>query len=86
MNLGIIAASIAPLRPLFVNLDPMVRLASDPNNRGLYNSDQPILKGSKESKLRSKLKGIPLDSLGIRTTTDSDVSQKGLAEVRESRV
>lgn len=84
MNLGIIAASIAPLRPLFVNLGPMVQIPSD-TNLGLHTSNRPFLKIPKAFKPGSKLSGIPLDSMGIKETTDSAASQ-GFEQVSESRV
>ncbi|KAL8952924.1 MAG: hypothetical protein Q9222_001183 [Ikaeria aurantiellina] len=77
MNLGIVAASVATLRPLFSNLGPMVRVASDAN-QGQYASGQPFFR--KASKAGSKLRSIPLNPTGITKTTDIDVS-RGSGEV-----
>lgn len=84
MNLGIIAASIAPLRPLFVNLDPMIRIASD-INQGPHASDRPFLRRPKVARLGHKQMGIPLESVGERGTIDCDVVQ-GLEDVPDCRV
>ena len=75
MNLGIIAASIATIRPLFVNLGSMVRVASDPT-REPYDSDRPFFRDPKASKASTKLRGILLNPTGITKTTDVEVSQE----------
>ena len=74
MNLGIIAASIPTLRPLFANLEPMVRVASD-TNQGLYASDRPFLRNLNKPKASSMLTDIPLNPIGITKTTGVDVSR-----------
>ncbi|KAL8682688.1 MAG: hypothetical protein Q9186_001284 [Xanthomendoza sp. 1 TL-2023] len=74
MNLGIVAASIATLRPLFVNLEPMVRIASDPT-RGPNASNQPFVRRLGASMAGAKLRGILLSSMGSTKTTDVDVTQ-----------
>ncbi|KAL9102530.1 MAG: hypothetical protein Q9163_002339 [Psora crenata] len=73
MNLGIIAASIATIRPLFVNLGPMVRVSSD-NNGGPYSSSRPLVKNSKASKAGRNL-GIVLNPMGTTKTMDTEISQ-----------
>ena len=74
MNLGIITASIAPLRPLFVNLGPMDRVSSD-KSRWLNTSDRPFAKMSKASKAGIKPSGILLSSMDSTKTNNVDVSQ-----------
>lgn len=74
MNLGMIAASIAPLRPLFANLGPMVRVSFDAV-RDPYTSDRPFVRNSKASKATRKLTDILLNPMGITKTTDVDVTQ-----------
>lgn len=76
MNLGIIAATIATLRPLFVNIESMVRVSSDPA-RGPYASDRPLAWGhAKAAKAGGKLTNILLNPRGITKTTDFEVMRK----------
>lgn len=74
MNLGIIAASIPTLRPFFVNIEPMVRVASD-TTEGPHASDRPFWRNLKELKAGSKLINIPLNALGTTKSTDADVTR-----------
>lgn len=74
MNLGIIAASIATLRPLFANLGPMARFSSDPV-RSPYALDRPLVKNAKASKAVRNLTDILLNPMGITKTTDVEASQ-----------
>ena len=85
MNLGIIAASIATLRPLFANLGPMIRVASD-TPREPYASDQPFARNQKASKAGRKLTSILMDPMSITKTTDVDVSQHSSRDGLEERV
>ena len=75
MNLGIIAASIATLRPLFANLGSVVRVPSD-TIRGPYSPDRPFLTHSNASGPGRKSKGIVLNPMGITKTTDFDIERK----------
>ena len=74
MNLGIIAASVATLRPLFTNLGPIVRVPSD-TTRGPYDSTQPFVRKSEAPKAGRKITDILLNPMGITKTTDVEVSQ-----------
>ena len=84
MNLGMIAASIATLRPLFASLGPMARVPSDPV-RGPYASDRPLVGNSKASKAVRKLTDILLNPMGTTKTTDVEITQT-IAEALEGRV
>ena len=79
MNLGIIAASIATLRPLFVNLGPMVRVTSD-TPRWPYASNQPFAKFAKASKTGTGLTGTLLSPMGSTKTNDLEAEQ----DIREA--
>lgn len=74
MNLGIIAASIATLRPLFVNLGPMARRIPD-NSRWPYASNRPFAKISKGAKAGSRGSGTLLSPMGSTKTNDLEASQ-----------
>ena len=84
MNLGIIAASIATLRPLFANLEPMVRVSSDTPQEP-YASDRPFARNLKASRAGRKLTSILLDPLStsITKTTDVEVSQRSFRDTLE---
>ena len=84
MNLGIIAASIATLRPLFANLGPMVRVPSD-TPRETYASDRPFARNLKASKAGRRLTSILLDPMSITKTTDVEVSQQSDRDGLEER-
>ena len=73
MNLGIIAASIATLRPLFANLGAG-RISSD-TTRGPYASNRPLVRDLKAPNALGKLTGILLNPMGITKTTDVEVTQ-----------
>lgn len=75
MNLGVIAASIATLRPLFVNLGSAVRAPSD-TIRGPYSSERPFLVHSNSSGPARNPRGIVLSPMGITKTTDFDIMRK----------
>ena len=81
MNLGIIAASIATLRPLFVNLEPMARITSD-TARGPYTSNRLLVKHPKMSKIGTPLSGVMLSPLGSTKSTDVE-ALKDYREVSE---
>ncbi|KAL9030590.1 MAG: hypothetical protein Q9196_001296 [Gyalolechia fulgens] len=83
MNLGIIAATIPTLRPLFANVESMVRVASDPT-QGPYASDRPFWRNMKESKAGSTLTTLPLHTMGITKSTDVDVTLRS-ASASEQR-
>ncbi|KAM0801139.1 hypothetical protein BDR22DRAFT_888807 [Usnea florida] len=84
MNLGIIAASIATLRPLFASLGPMVRVPSDtPPER--YASDRPFAKNPKASKAGRQPTSIPLDPMNVTKTSDVEVSQQSFRDTLEER-
>lgn len=72
MNLGIIAASIATLRPLFTNIESIVRVPSD-TVRGPYSSDRPFVTRLKAAKAGGKLTGILLSPMGITKSTEVEV-------------
>ncbi|KAL8810003.1 MAG: hypothetical protein Q9200_002923 [Gallowayella weberi] len=74
MNLGIIAASIATIRPLFVNLGPMVRITSN-SSPGPDAMNSPFFRNAKATKAGEKLRGILLSSMGSTKTTDVEFSQ-----------
>lgn len=84
MNLGIIAASIATLRPLFANLGTMVRVHSDTPQEP-YASDRPFAKNLKASKAGRKVTSILLDPMSITKTTDVEVSQPSFRDGLEER-
>ena len=83
MNLGIIAASIATLRPLFVNLGPMVRVTPD-TTRWPYAANRPFAKFSKASKAGPGLTGTLFSPMGSTKTDDLEVS-KEIGETSEER-
>ena len=83
MNLGIIAASIATIRPLFANLGPSGRGSSDLLGAP-YASNGPFVKISKASKAGRKLTDILLNPTGTTKTPDAEMSQD-LQEVSEER-
>lgn len=74
MNLGIITASIATLRPLFANLGSLIRVSSDTVQEP-YASDRPFVRHSKAAKAGRKLTGILLDPMGITKRTDLEITQ-----------
>lgn len=74
MNLGIIAASIATIRPLFANLGTMVRISSD-NTGGPYSSNQPLVRNPKASKAGRNQTGILLSPMGTTKMADAEISQ-----------
>ena len=82
MNLGIIAASIATLRPLFVNLGPMVQIGSD-TTRGPYASDRLFAKKSKSSSAGTRLRGILLSPMGSTKTNEAEFSKDSLEALEE---
>lgn len=76
MNLGIIAASIATLRPLFTNLGGPTGRVSPDTIQGPYDSDQPFMAHSKAVRAGRKLTDILLKPMGITKTTDVEVTEK----------
>ncbi len=84
MNLGIIAASIATLRPFFTNLESMVQGASY-TARSPNASKQPLVSITKASKAGRKLTGISLTPTGTTESTNIDASHV-FSEASEERV
>lgn len=71
MNLGIIAASIAPVRPLFVNLERTAQVPSE-TVRGPYASNRPFLNHLNASGAAAKPAAIVLGQVGITETLNVD--------------
>ncbi|KAF6229440.1 hypothetical protein HO133_007556 [Letharia lupina] len=74
-NLGIIAASIATVRPLFANLGPIVQVSSE-TVRGPYASDRPFLGYSNVPGAGGMPKSIALSPMRITQATNVDLLRK----------
>lgn len=74
-NLGIIAASIATVRPLFANLGPIVQVSSE-TIRGPYASDRPFLGHLNVPGAGGMPKSIALSPMRINQATNVDLLRK----------
>ena len=72
LNLGIMAASIATLRPLFAGLEQSMVLLPSDNAQGRYRSDQPLVGHTKAGR---KPTGILLSPMHITNRTDIEISR-----------